>query len=69
MLKNPQMQNEIKVGDLVRHRHILQGIDLSVLEIKNASVMVRYANNGVFLTQELFLHEIEVHHLDEREFL
>lgn len=62
-------QQEIKIGDIVRHRHILQATNLSVVMINGDKITVRYANNGVFLTQDLFLNEVELLTLDEGEFL
>jgi len=70
LLINKRMQEEkIKVGDVVRHRHLMQGTNLSVIKINEDSLMVRYANQGVFITQDLFLHEVEIFIVDEDEFL
>ncbi len=63
------MQQEIKIGDIVRHRHILQGTNLSVVMINADQIVVRYANNGIFLTQDLFIHEVEMLELEDGEFL
>ncbi len=62
-------QEKIKIGDVVRHRHLMQGTNLSVINISDDSLMVRYANQGVFITQDLYLHEVEVFIVDEDEFL
>jgi hypothetical protein len=60
---------EIKIGDVVRHRTILRGSDLAVVEIDGDKVVVRYANQGLFHTQELFLSEVELVEIDEDEYL
>ena len=60
---------EIKVGDIVRHRNVMQGTDLSVVSINDNKVMVRYANQGVFQSQDLYLNEVELLVVDEDEFL
>jgi hypothetical protein len=62
-------QQEIKIGDIVRHRHILRATNLSVIKIEGDKLTVRYANNGVFLTQDFYMHEIELFVFDEDEFL
>jgi hypothetical protein len=62
-------QQEIKIGDLVRHRHLIQGTNLSVIAVNEENIVVRYANQGVFLTQELFLHEVEMLIIDEEELM
>ena len=62
-------EQEIKVGDIVRHRHLMMGTNLSVVTISEDKLLVRYANQGVFLTQDLFLHEVQLFLVDEDEFL
>ena len=59
----------VKVGDKVRHRHLMLGTDLSVIAVGTDTLTVRYANNGVFLSQELFLHEVELVLVNEDEYL
>lgn len=59
---------EIKVGDVVRHRHIMKGTDLSVASIAGEKLVVRYAHNGLFHTQELFVDEVELFVEDEDEY-
>ena len=59
----------VKIGDKVRHRHLLLGTDLSVIAVGDETLTVRYANNGVFLSQELFHHEIKLVVTDEDEYL
>lgn len=59
----------IKIGDIVRHRHILKGTDLSVVSITDDKILVRYANQGVFHSQELFLNEVERFEVDDDELL
>jgi hypothetical protein len=58
---------EIKVGDVVRHRNIMQGTNLSVVSIEGDKLVVRYASQGLFQTQELLLNEVELFVEDERE--
>lgn len=60
---------EIKIGDLVRHKSILRGTDLYVIQVDGDKLIVRYANQGMFQTQELFLNEVEVVEIDEDEYL
>lgn len=62
-------ESMIKVGDKVRHRHLMLGTDLSVIAVGPETLTVRYVNDGLFLTQELFLHEVELAVLDEDEYL
>jgi hypothetical protein len=59
---------EIKVGDIVRHIHIMSGTNLSVIDVMGNKLMVRYANQGIFQTQDLFLNEVELLEVDEDEF-
>jgi hypothetical protein len=58
----------IKTGDIVRHRNIMQGTNLSVVSINGDKLLVRYASNGVFYTQELYLEEVEIFVEDEDEY-
>jgi hypothetical protein len=60
--------HEIKIGDVVRHRNIMQGTNLSVVSVKGDQLVVRYANHGLFHTQELFLNEVELFLEDEDEY-
>lgn len=60
---------EIKIGDIVRHRYILKGTDLSVVSLNGDKILVRYAGQGIFQSQELFLNEVELFEVDEDEFL
>ncbi len=50
---------QVKIGNVVRHRHILRGTDLFVFGIQGETVSVRYGIQGVFHTQELHLMEVE----------
>ena len=61
--------HEIKVGDIVRHRHLMLGTNLSVLSVSADRLQVRYVNQGIFLTQDLFLHEVELFVIDDDEYL
>jgi hypothetical protein len=60
---------EIKIGDIVRHRNIMQGTNLSVVSINDDKLLVRYVSDGIFQTQDLFLSEVELFVLDEDEYL
>ena len=60
---------EIKIGDIVRHRNIMQGTNLSVISISDDKLLVRYAHQGIFHSQELFLSEVEPFVLDKDEYL
>ena len=60
---------EVKIGDKVRHRHLMLGTDLSVIAVGEEMLTVRYVNNGVFLSQELFHHEVNLVVIDEEEYL
>ncbi|MDQ7948150.1 MAG: hypothetical protein REI78_06980 [Pedobacter sp.] len=59
---------EIKIGDIVRHRNIMRGTDLSVVSIAGDQLTVRYAHNGQFHTQELTLSEVELFVQDGDEY-
>jgi hypothetical protein len=60
---------QISIGDIVRHKHILQGTDLCVIEVKTEALQVRYAHQGMFQTQDLFLYEVELYVEDADEYL
>jgi hypothetical protein len=60
---------EIKIGDVVRHKSIMRGSDLAVVQIDGDKLLIRYANLGTFQTQELFLNEVELVEIDEDEYL
>ncbi|MDQ7949502.1 MAG: hypothetical protein AAGB30_10715 [Pedobacter sp.] len=50
---------KFKIGDVVRHKYIMTGINLSVFQVDGNKIQVRYAHQGVFQTQELFDYEVE----------
>lgn len=58
----------INIGDVVRHRHILQGTDLYVFAMQADILQVRYAHNGLFQTQELFVNEVSPLIIDADEY-
>lgn len=60
-------KEQIKVGDIVRHRHIMKGTDLSVFAISGNMLSTRYASQGLFQTQGFFEHEVELHIEDKDE--
>ena len=59
---------QVSVGDTVRHRKIMSMTDLYVYQVKGDRAKVRYANDGVFLSQEFFVAELEIFEPDEDEF-
>jgi hypothetical protein len=54
LIQNVMVPQEIKVGDIVRHIHIMSGTNLSVIDVMGNKLMVRYANQGNFSNSRPF---------------
>jgi hypothetical protein len=60
---------KIQVGNIVRHNKIMQGTNLFVVSIKGDKLIVRYASQGIFQTQDLLLVEVSPYEEEEDEYL
>ncbi len=62
-------EQRIRVSSIVRHKAVMQGINLAVVKIKGDKIVVRYAAQGIFQTQKLYLNEVDLHEEKIDEYL
>jgi hypothetical protein len=54
-------ETKIKIGDVVRHRYLSGRHRLSVINVGESKLLVRYVlQGGKIETLELFMHEVEL---------
>jgi hypothetical protein len=54
-------ENNFEIGGWAKHLHVNTAKELYIVNVAANTVLVRYAVDGIFHSQEFFKHELKLH--------